>query len=69
MYRGLKELMGSKVDWRAEKMGTANLPDPLFKYPDFFARDRSQVSCRKKWVKKWINFQVIRSPWRRAYPG
>ena len=40
MYRGLKELMGSKVDWRVEKMGTANLPDPLFKYPDFFAREK-----------------------------
>lgn len=40
MYRGLKELMGSKVDWRIEKMGTANLPDPLFKYPEFFAREK-----------------------------
>ena len=40
MYRGLKELMGSKVDWRVEKMGPANLPDPLFRYPEFFARER-----------------------------
>jgi S-DNA-T family DNA segregation ATPase FtsK/SpoIIIE len=40
MYRGLKELMGSKVEWRMEKMGPANLPDPLFKYPEFFARER-----------------------------
>lgn len=40
MYRGLKELMGSKVDWRVEKMGVANLPDPLFKYPEFFAREK-----------------------------
>ena len=40
MYRGLKELMGSRVDWRVEKMGAANLPDPLFKYPEFFAREK-----------------------------
>jgi len=40
MYRGLKELMGSKVDWRVEKMGNANLPDPLFQYPDYFAREQ-----------------------------
>ncbi|MDP2759632.1 MAG: FtsK/SpoIIIE domain-containing protein [Sideroxyarcus sp.] len=40
MYRGLKELMGSKVDWRVEKMGAANLPDPLFKYPEFFVREK-----------------------------
>lgn len=40
MYRGLKELMGSKVQWRVEKMTAANLPDPLFKYPEFFAREK-----------------------------
>jgi len=40
MYRGLKELMGSKVEWRVERMGTANLPDPLFHYPAFFAREK-----------------------------
>ena len=40
MYRGLKELMGAKVDWRVERMGAANLPDPLFKYQAFFARER-----------------------------
>ncbi|RZU47145.1 S-DNA-T family DNA segregation ATPase FtsK/SpoIIIE [Fluviicoccus keumensis] len=48
MYRGLKELMGSKVDWRVEKMGTANLPDPLFRYPEFFARE---YEIRKKNIK------------------
>jgi DNA segregation ATPase FtsK/SpoIIIE, S-DNA-T family len=36
MYRGLKELMGSKVEWRVERMGVADLPDPLFRYPEFF---------------------------------
>ena len=40
MYRGLKELMGAKVEWRVERMGAANLPDPLFKYPEFFAREK-----------------------------
>lgn len=40
MYRGLKELMGANVEWRVERMGPANLPDPLFKYPEFFAREQ-----------------------------
>lgn len=41
MYRGLKELMGSKVDWKVAKMGTADLPDPLFKYRAFFAKEQA----------------------------
>lgn len=40
MYRGLKELMGAKVDWRVDKMGASNLPDPLFDYPAFFKREK-----------------------------
>lgn len=40
MYRGLRELMGAKVDWRLERMGTADLPDPLFNYPSFFAKEK-----------------------------
>lgn len=40
MYRGLRELMGAKVEWRVEKMGAANLPDPLFMYPMFFEREK-----------------------------
>jgi len=36
MYRGLKELLGSKAEWKVERMGTADLPDPLFRYPAFF---------------------------------
>lgn len=40
MYRGLKELMGSKVDWKVERMGTGNLPDPLFDYEKFFAKEK-----------------------------
>jgi S-DNA-T family DNA segregation ATPase FtsK/SpoIIIE len=45
MYRGLKELMGAKVDWKVVKMGNADLPDPLFKYPAFFAKE---IELRKK---------------------
>jgi S-DNA-T family DNA segregation ATPase FtsK/SpoIIIE len=40
MYRGLKELMGSKVQWRVEKMGTGNLPDPLFHYREYFQAEK-----------------------------
>lgn len=41
MYRGLKELMGSKVDWKVEKMGAGDWPDPLFKYPAYFAKEQA----------------------------
>ncbi|WP_041377700.1 FtsK/SpoIIIE domain-containing protein [Polaromonas naphthalenivorans] len=41
MHRGLKELMGAKVDWKVLRMGTADLPDPLFKYPAYFAKEQS----------------------------
>jgi S-DNA-T family DNA segregation ATPase FtsK/SpoIIIE len=40
MYRGLRELMGSKVEWRVTKMGSGNLPDPLFDHPAFIAREK-----------------------------
>jgi len=40
MNRGLKELMGARADWRVERMGSANLPDPLFDYPAFFAKEK-----------------------------
>ncbi|MEO9227806.1 MAG: FtsK/SpoIIIE domain-containing protein [Devosia sp.] len=48
MYRGLKELMGAKVEWRVERMGAANLPDPLFQYPAFFAREREIRGAKLK---------------------
>ncbi|MEO5333182.1 MAG: FtsK/SpoIIIE domain-containing protein [Magnetococcus sp. YQC-5] len=40
MYRGLKELMGSHVEWRVTRMGTGDLPDPLFDHPAFITREK-----------------------------
>jgi S-DNA-T family DNA segregation ATPase FtsK/SpoIIIE len=40
MYRGLRELMGSRADWKVERMGSGNLPDPLFDYEKFFAKEK-----------------------------
>jgi len=40
MYRGLKELVGSRVEWRVTRMGTGSLPDPLFDHPAFLAREK-----------------------------
>ena len=48
MYRGLKELLGSKVQWRVEKMGVANLPDPLFKYSAFFEWEQANRKDKPK---------------------
>ena len=47
MYRGLKELMGSKVDWKVERLRSANLPDPLFDYEAFFAKERELRNDKK----------------------
>lgn len=41
MYAGLKELMASKVQWRVERMGNSDLPDPLFHYAKFFEKEKS----------------------------
>jgi S-DNA-T family DNA segregation ATPase FtsK/SpoIIIE len=40
MYRGIKELMGSRIEWRVTKMGAGNLPDPLFDHPAFCVREK-----------------------------
>lgn len=50
MYRGLKELLGAKADWKVERMGTADLPDPLFRYPDFFATEQRVRKDKPKQV-------------------
>lgn len=65
MYRGLKELLGAKVQWRVEKMGVANLPDPLFKYPEFFEWERANRKDKPKSVGSiakaavQIKFEVV----------
>ena len=41
MYAGVKELMGSKVQWRVERMGNSDLPDPLFSYGKFYEKEKS----------------------------
>lgn len=51
MYRGIRELMGDKVEWRVERMGSANLPQPLFDHPAFIARE---TEIRKK-VKRVVS--------------
>ncbi|MCX7177059.1 MAG: FtsK/SpoIIIE domain-containing protein [Proteobacteria bacterium] len=39
MYRGLRELLGERVDWKVDGQGT-NPNDPLFDYPSFFAHEK-----------------------------
>jgi len=51
MYRGLRGLMGSKVDWRVTKMTTADLPDPLFDFDKFIAKEREIAESRSKKFK------------------
>ncbi|MGN8261615.1 FtsK/SpoIIIE domain-containing protein [Pseudomonas sp. SMSB3] len=51
MYRGLKELMGSKVEWRVERLGNTNLPDPLFDYEAFFAKEKELRNDKKSKVR------------------
>jgi S-DNA-T family DNA segregation ATPase FtsK/SpoIIIE len=51
MYRGLRGLMGSKVDWRVTKMTTADLPDPLFDFDKFIAKEREIAESRNKKFK------------------
>lgn len=51
MYRGLRGLMGSKVDWRVTKMTAADLPDPLFDFDKFIAKEREIAESRDKKFK------------------
>ncbi|MDT0136533.1 FtsK/SpoIIIE domain-containing protein [Acidovorax sp. PRC11] len=51
MYRGLRGLMGSKADWRVTKMTTADLPDPLFDFDKFIAKEREIAESRNKKFK------------------
>lgn len=51
MYRGLKELMGSKVDWKVERLRNASLPDPLFDYEAFFAKEKDLRNDKKNKIR------------------
>jgi DNA segregation ATPase FtsK/SpoIIIE, S-DNA-T family len=51
MYRGLRDLMGAKVDWRVTRMTAADLPDPLFDFERFIAKEREIAEGRNKKFK------------------
>ncbi len=51
MYRGLKELMGHKVEWKVERLGNANLPDPLFDYEAYFAKEKELRNDKKSKIR------------------
>lgn len=51
MYRGLKELMGSRADWKVERLGNANLPDPLFEYETFFTMEKELRNDKKNKIR------------------
>ncbi|KDB58374.1 FtsK/SpoIIIE domain-containing protein [Bordetella bronchiseptica] len=51
MYRGLRDLMGSKVDWKVTRMTAADLPDPLFDFEKFIAKEREIAESRNKKFK------------------
>lgn len=51
MYRGLQQLMGAKVDWKVTRMTAADLPDPLFDFERFIAKERQIAESRNKKFK------------------
>jgi S-DNA-T family DNA segregation ATPase FtsK/SpoIIIE len=51
MYRGLRDLMGSKVDWKVTRMTAADLPDPLFDFERFITKEREIAEGRNKKFK------------------
>lgn len=51
MYRGLSHLMGTKVDWKVTRMTAADLPDPLFDFGRFIAKEREIAESRNKKFK------------------
>lgn len=58
MYRGIRELMGAKVQWKATRMTTADLPDPLFDFERYIAKEREIASIRSKKLK--VNSSLAR---------
>lgn len=51
MYRGLRDLMGAKVEWKVTRMTAADLPDPLFDFERFIAKEREIAESRNKKFK------------------
>lgn len=51
MYRGLRDLMGAKVDWKVTRMTAADLPDPLFDFERFITKEREIAESRNKKFK------------------
>ncbi|GAB3740083.1 FtsK/SpoIIIE domain-containing protein [Silanimonas algicola] len=51
MYRGLRDLMGAKVEWKVTRMTAADLPDPLFDFERFIAKEREIAESRNKKLK------------------
>lgn len=51
MYRGLRDLMGARVDWKITRMTTTDLPDPLFDFERFIAKEREIAENRNKKFK------------------
>jgi S-DNA-T family DNA segregation ATPase FtsK/SpoIIIE len=51
MYRGIRDLMGAKVQWKVTRMTTADLPDPLFDFERYIAKEREIATSRSKKLK------------------
>jgi S-DNA-T family DNA segregation ATPase FtsK/SpoIIIE len=58
MYRGIRDLMGAKVQWKVTRMTTADLPDPLFDFERFIGKEREIASSRSKKLK--VNSSLAR---------
>lgn len=56
MYRGLRELMGSKAQWHCTRMGAADLPDPLFDFEHYFAKEKEYAVARNRKLKHSDHF-------------
>lgn len=48
IYRGLPELLGERVEWQIERIGTGDLPNPLFSYAAFFAHEKARMGDKLK---------------------
>ncbi len=51
MYRCIRDLMGAKVQWKVTRMTTADLPDPLFDFERYIAKEREIAASRNKKLK------------------